>query len=441
MTSAAELLERIRSRRALVGVVGLGYVGLPLARAFMDAGFRCLGYDADASKIERLQRGESYIGHVPHEWIADSVAAGRFVPTADPARLAEPDAILICVPTPITADREPDLQYVEGTARTLASALRNGQLIVLESTTYPGTTRNVVLPLLEKSGRQVGRDFWLAYSPEREDPGNPRHGTRGIPKVIGGIDLFARDLAVALYEQVVVQTVPVADCETAEACKLLENVYRAVNIAMVNELKTVFDRLGVNIWDVIEAAKTKPFGFQAFYPGPGMGGHCIPVDPFYLGWIARRHGAAARFIELAGDINNEMPGYVVAKTVEALHARGKSLSGARVLLLGAAYKKDVDDPRESPFFKLLELLVAAGAEVAYHDPHIARLPTMRHYSHPPLASLPLHAQTLAAFDVALIVTDHSAVDYALVVEHSPLVIDTRNVTAELRAGRTNVVLA
>jgi UDP-N-acetyl-D-glucosamine dehydrogenase len=436
------LLERFRSRTATVAVVGLGYVGLPLVRAFAEAGFKCVGFDTDNAKIERLARGESYIGHVASEWIASAVEGRSFLPAKDVGQLAAADAIVLCVPTPLKDGREPDLSFVESTARQVGSVMRAGQLIVLESTTYPGTTRNIVMPLLAENSRLVcGRDFWLAYSPEREDPGNPSFGTRQIPKVVGGIDDTSRRLAEALYGAVVKDVVPVKDCETAEACKLLENIYRAVNIAMVNELKIVFDRLGINIWDVIAAAKTKPFGFQPFYPGPGMGGHCIPIDPFYLSWLARQHGTSAKFIELAGEVNADMPGYVLRKTEEALQSHSKDLRGAKVLLLGVAYKKDIDDPRESPGFVLIEQLQAAGAEISYHDPFIPRLPSMRHYDVPPLESVPLTADVLRACDAAIIVTDHSAVDYAVVVEHAPLVVDTRNATAPFRAGKTNVVLA
>ncbi len=441
-SSFENLQQRIAARDATVAIVGLGYVGLPLARAFVEAGFCCLGFDTDPAKIEKLARGESYIGHVSGEWISAAVQSQKFTPTADPQNLAAADAIILCVPTPLAENRDPDLSFVESTSRQIGDHLRAGQLVVLESTTYPGTTRKIVLPLLEQnSGLIAGRDFWLAYSPEREDPGNANFGTRQIPKVVGGIDDASRQLAETLYAAVVSSVVPVRDCETAEACKLLENIYRAVNIAMVNELKIVFDRLGIDIWEVIAAAKTKPFGFQAFSPGPGMGGHCIPIDPFYLSWLARQHGTTAKFIELAGEVNAQMPGYVLAKTEQALVARGKALSGAKVLLLGIAYKKDIDDPRESPAFVLLEQLLAAGAEATYHDPHIPRLPKMRHYDVPPLTSQPLTAATLMASDVAIIVTDHTHVDYRLVVDHAPLVVDTRNATAPFRAGKSNIVLA
>jgi len=426
MYNPTQLANRIRDRKATVGIVGLGYVGLPLVRTFVEAGFPCLGFDVDPKKVERLQAGESYIGHLSAEWIASAVHSKRFEPTADMRRLSEPDAIIICVPTPLTDARDPDLSYVVGTAEQIAAALRPGQLVVLESTTYPGTTRDVVKPILERSGLKVSDEVFLAFSPEREDPGNPNFSTSRIPKVVGGIDPTSVSLAVELYSQVVVQVVPVSSCEVAEACKILENVYRAVNIAMVNELKMLFDRLGIDIWEVIAAAKTKPFGFQAFYPGPGLGGHCIPIDPFYLSWLARKHEQPTRFIELAGEINTQMPKYVVERVAEALNDAAKPIRGSRIAVLGVAYKKNVDDPRESPAFRILELLGDRGAVLSYHDPHIPRLPSMRHFRVPDLASEPLTEEFLAAQDCVLIVTDHDDVDYRLVADHSKLVVDTRN---------------
>jgi UDP-N-acetyl-D-glucosamine dehydrogenase len=437
----ADLARKIADQSALVGVVGLGYVGLPLVQAFIDAGFAVLGFDTDAAKIERLARGESYIRHIPSAWIAQHVASGRMRVTAEAARLAEPDALLICVPTPLTATREPDLSYVEATAEQIAAALRPGQLIVLESTTYPGTTREVVLPALLRSGLHVGSDFFLAYSPEREDPGHPQHTARAIPKVVGGIDAASLALADALYAQAVVSTVPVASCEIAEASKILENTYRCVNIALVNELKVLFDRMGIDVWEVIEAAKTKPFGFQAFYPGPGLGGHCIPIDPFYLSWLARRHGSPTRFIELAGEVNASMPDYVVGRLQAALAERGIEVRGSRIALLGLAYKKDVDDPRESPSFRLLELLSDLGAVVTYNDPHIPVAPRMRHYDVPDLRSTPLTADYLAAQACVVIATDHSAYDYDFIVRHAPLVLDTRNATRRVVEDRAKIVKA
>lgn len=440
-TSLASLTRLIQQKEALVGVVGLGYVGLPLVQAFVDAGFRVQGYDVDRKKIDCLSAGESYIRHIPGEWISTAMATGKFAATAEMHRLGEADAVLICVPTPLTPDRDPDLSYVESTARQVAAALRPGQLIVLESTTYPSTTRDVVLPILAGSGQKVGEDFFLAYSPEREDPGNAQHSARHIPKVVGGIDAASLELADALYSQAVVSTVRVSSCEVAEACKILENTYRSVNIAMVNELKVLFDRMGLDIWEVIAAAKTKPFGFQAFYPGPGLGGHCIPIDPFYLSWLARQYDSPTRFIELAGEVNTSMPQYVIDRLSAALQSRGKALSGARIALLGLAYKKDVDDPRESPAFKLLELLAERGALATYNDPHIPATPSMRHYQVPMMQSQPLTAEYLAAQDAVLIATDHSAYDYAFIVQHARLVIDTRNATHEVAEGREKIVKA
>ena len=432
------LQEAIARKTATVGVVGLGYVGLPLIRAFVDAGYRTMGFDVDASKVDRLLAGESYIGHIASDWIARCVEEKTFSPTADMSRLAEADAILICVPTPLTDSRDPDLSYVESTARTIAATLRPGQLVVLESTTYPGTTRDVLLPLLEASGLAVGKDFFVAYSPEREDPGNPQYTVDSIPKVVGGIDPTSQQLACELYESVVTRVVPVSTCEVAEACKIVENTYRSVNIAMVNELKTLFDRIGIDVWEVIDAAKTKPFGFQAFYPGPGLGGHCIPIDPFYLSWVARKHGMPTRFIELAGEINTRMPQYVVQKVTEALNAAGQPVKGSKICILGVAYKKDVDDPRESPSFELMKLLQARGAELSYSDPHVPVLPSMRHYDLPRLTSVDLSPQVLAEQDCVLIATDHTAFDYDAIVRHARLVVDTRNATKNVSAGREKI---
>ena len=434
----SSLLEAIQKKTTRVGVVGLGYVGLPLVRTFVEAGFRTLGFDVDATKVGLLLDGESYIGHISPEWIAGCVQQETFVPTADMRRLAEADAVLICVPTPLTENRDPDLSYVEATARQIATVLRPGQLIVLESTTYPGTTRDVVLPILEQSGLAVGRDFFLAYSPEREDPGNRDFTAGTIPKVVGGVDASSLQLAEALYANAVARVVPVSSCEVAEACKILENTYRSVNIAMVNELKMLFDRMGIDIWEVIEAAKTKPFGFQAFYPGPGLGGHCIPIDPFYLSWVARKHGMPTRFIELAGQVNTSMPQYVVHRLMEALNAAGRPLKGSKVCILGVAYKKDIDDPRESPSFELMDLLAAAGAVLSYNDPHVPTLPQMRHHNVPKMDSTELTPEFLAAQDCVLIATDHSAYDFNFLVEHARLVVDTRGATRNVAAGQEKV---
>jgi UDP-N-acetyl-D-glucosamine dehydrogenase len=433
-----DLEGRLQAKTATVGVIGLGYVGLPLVSAFVTAGFRVMGFDTDHAKVESLQAGRSYIKHVASGTVAAWTAGGRFEPTSDMRRLGEADCLLICVPTPLGDSRDPDLSHVEGTARSIAAALRPGQLIVLESTTYPTTTRDVVLPILETSGLQPGRDFYLAYSPEREDPGNPDYTAAGIPKVVGGLDEASLRLAQILYGHAIVKVIPVASLEVAEACKILENTYRAVNIALVNELKMLYDRMGIDVWEVIEAARTKPFGFQAFYPGPGLGGHCIPIDPFYLTWLARRQGLTTRFIELAGEINSRMPDYVVARLMEFLNDAGKPLRGSRILILGVAYKKDVDDPRESPSFVLLEELRARGAVVGYSDPHVPRLPRVRHHDLPPLESQALTAACLAQQDCVLIATDHSAFDYAFIVEHARMVLDTRNATRHVTRGREKI---
>lgn len=437
---ADELAGRIELRTARVVVVGLGYVGLPLAETFAWGGFPVLGFDIDEDKVTKLLQGESYIGHICSERVAELVGSGRFDATSDPARFVEADAIVICVPTPLGEAREPDLSYIVKTAETIRPHLRAGQLVVLESTTYPGTTEDLLLPLLEESGLKAGRDFFVAYSPEREDPGNRDFATRNIPKVIGGIDETSQRLAVSLYEPIVDGVVPVSGTRVAEACKILENTYRAVNIALVNELKSVFAVMGIDIWEVIAAAKTKPFGFQAFYPGPGLGGHCIPIDPFYLTWAARRYGLNTRFIELAGEINTAMPQYVVERIAEALNDEGKAVKGSRICVLGVAYKKDVDDPRESPAFTVLELLQDRGAVVSYNDPHVPVLPRMRHHR------LRLNSQVLSPDflenqDCVVIVTDHSAYDYDAVVRHARLVVDTRNATANCAATGARVVKA
>jgi UDP-N-acetyl-D-glucosamine dehydrogenase len=433
------LLRRIRERTAHVGVIGLGYVGLPLARAFTTKGFRVLGLDLDPARVARLRQGKSPLGHLPDEAVREMTAAG-FEATDRMERLDEPDAILLCVPTPLTAAREPDLGCVVDAARAVAGRLRSGQLVVLESTTYPGTTRDVVLPILAESGLRVGEDFFLAYSPEREDPGNPHFSTATIPRVVGGLESHSLELAATLYEQAVARVVRVSSPEVAEACKILENTYRAVNIALVNELKVLYERMGIDVWEVIEAAKTKPFGFQAFYPGPGLGGHCIPIDPFYLAWVARKHGLSTRFIELAGEVNTAMPQYVVGRIADALNDVGKAVKGSRVLLLGMAYKKDVDDTRESPGLELLELLLRKGADVQYNDPHVPRLPAT-HRPLPELVSQELTAESVRSRDCVVIVTDHSAYDWAWLVEHAPLVVDTRNATRGVSGAAGRVVRA
>ncbi|MDX1382032.1 MAG: nucleotide sugar dehydrogenase [Thermoanaerobaculia bacterium] len=415
-----------------MAVVGLGYVGLPLALTFAEAGFPTLGFDIDRRKIEALGAGESYVGHIAGSRIDAARADGRFSATADFDRLTEADAILICVPTPLKGEREPDLRFVESTVREIRRRLRPGHLVVLESTTYPGTTDEIVRPELDRAGLECDRDYFLAYSPERENPGT-EHRTATVPKVVGGVGAASGDLAEALYASVVTSVVRVSSCRVAEATKLTENVFRAVNIALVNELKLVFEKLGVDVWEVLDAAATKPFGFMRFDPGPGLGGHCIPIDPFYLAWQAERHGARARFVELAGEINTSMPAYVVNRLDEEIEAAGGRLEDSRVLLLGLAYKSDVDDPRESPAFAILDLLHRRGSQVAYHDPHILEAPSMRSWPElPPLRSIPLRPEAIAEFDAVVIVTDHTAVDYETVAAHARLVLDTRNVYSRQR---------
>ncbi len=436
---AERLGRRIGDRSALVGIVGLGYVGLPLAMAFAGKGFPVLGFDIDGPRVEAIGRGECPIAHLDGEALASVIRSGRLEATADFSRLAEPDTILICVPTPLTPQREPEMRFVRATCEAIAEVLRPGQLVVLESTTYPGTTDGLVRTILERSGLTAGRDFFLAFSPEREDPGNPDYGTTSIPKVVGGVDPTSADLAEALYGAVIPRTVRVSSARTAEATKLMENIFRAVNIALVNELKVAYDAMGIDVWEVLDAAETKPFGFMRFNPGPGWGGHCIPLDPFYLSWKAREYGTPTRFIELAGEINVEMPRYVIEKLILALNDRGRPVRGSRILVIGLAYKKDIDDPRESPAFELIERLLELGAEVDYHDPHIPVSPRMRSWPDlPPLESVPLSAGELRSRDAVLIVTDHTAVDWDLVVAEASLVVDTRGV---YRAPHANVIRA
>jgi len=437
-----QLLRDIQAKKALVGVVGLGYVGLPLVREFTRAGMKVMGFDIDPAKVDALKAGKSYIEHIPSSTVQDMVAGGLFTPTTDFNKLDKPDCIIICVPTPLTKHREPDMTYVEATAQAIAKRLRKGQLVVLESTTYPGTTREVILPILEQSGLKAAKDFYLAFSPEREDPGRKNYTTKTIPKVVGGYDKDSLALAVATYETAIDTVVPVSSCEAAEAAKILENTYRCVNIALVNELKVLFDRMGVDVWEVIRAAGTKPFGFTAFYPGPGLGGHCIPIDPFYLSWKAREFGMPTRFIELAGEVNVGMPEWVINKVMHTLNDQGKSLKGAKVLVLGLAYKKDVDDDRESPSYELIELLTRFGAKVDYNDPHIPVIRLTR--EHPQFAgmkSVPLTPANLKKYDAVLISTDHSKYDYKDIVANAKLVIDTRNATKNVKTGRKKIVKA
>lgn len=433
------LRRRLEDRSARIGVFGMGYVGLPLALTFAEGGFRATGFDIDGRKVDAINGGSSYIEHIDDARVAEQVRAGRLDATEDLERLGEMDAILICVPTPLTPQREPEMRYVVETTEAIAARLRPGQLVVLESTTWPGTTEELVRPALEASGLAAERDFFLAFSPEREDPGNRSFDTQRIPKVVGGVGPLSGALAEELYGAVMARTVRVSTAATAEATKLTENIFRAVNIALANELKVTYDRMGIDIWEVLDAAETKPFGFMRFNPGPGWGGHCIPLDPFYLSWKARESGVAPKFIELAGEVNLDMPEYVVGKLRDALNQRGLAIKGAKILLLGVAYKCDVDDCRESPAFEIWDRLERLGAELSYHDPHVPELPDTR--KHPYLAGTPssaLDAATLSKADAIVLVTDHAGVDYALVAEHARLVVDTRGV---FRDADANVVKA
>lgn len=418
-----------------VGIIGLGYVGLPLVIEFCRAGYKVTGFDIDRSKADQLNKGHSYISYIPSETIKELVDGGRFTATTDFSRLKEVEAVIIAVPTPLSDHRDPDLRYIKQTTETIAEHLQQGQLIVLESTTYPGTTEEVLLPILSRKGFKAGSDFFLAYSPERVDPNNTAHDIADIPKVIGGVTPDCLERGQNLYSRVFKQLVPVSSTRIAEASKLLENIYRSVNIAMVNELKLLFDRMNIDLWEVIEASSTKPFGFMPFYPGPGLGGHCIPIDPFYLTWKAREYDFATRFIELAGEINTAMPVWVVRKVVDALNARGKSIKGAKVMVLGAAYKKDVDDNRESPAVKIISLLKEKGAEVSYNDPHIPVLKGMRRYPDLCMESVALDQGQLREADCVLIATDHSVYDYAFIFEHSSLIVDTRNAMKEFKDSK------
>ncbi len=432
--------KRIKDKEVTVGILGLGYVGLPLAREFAGAGIKVVGFDVDEVKVQALNAGRSIIKGVLDSEIRTLLKKGLFKATLQMGLLKRVDAILICVPTPLTKYREPDMQFVVSSCQVIAKHLRKGQLVVLESTSYPGTTREVMVPILEQSGLKAGQDFHVAYSPEREDPGNKEYRTRSIPKIVGGLTSKCLKRACALYEAVIVEVVPVSSCEAAEAAKIVENVYRCVNIAMVNELKILFDRMGIDIWEVIRAASTKPFGYQPFYPGPGLGGHCIPIDPFYLTWKARQYNLPTRFIELAGEINTQMPHYVVSKTMEALNQRGKSLKGSKILILGLAYKKDVDDVRESPSIELIELLRDKGAKVDYNDPYIRQTHKQREHNLR-MRSKSLSVKMLSEYDAVLISTDHSSYDYDWIVRNSKLVIDTRNATAQVRSGGRKIVKA
>jgi UDP-N-acetyl-D-glucosamine dehydrogenase len=450
-TLEERLTQAIETKTARVGVIGLGYVGLPLVMNFAGVGFLVCGFDVDEEKVRQLNLGESYIKHIPAQGIRSILEAKRFRATSDFTGLRDMDVIIICVPTPLDDRREPDLSYVESTARTIAQYLRRGQLISLESTTYPGTTQELVLPILEQGGlrcpiaeqetaESMATDFFLVFSPEREDPGNKDFSLSKIPKVVGGINPASRRVAEKLYGTVVERIVPVSSTPAAEMTKLLENIYRCVNIALVNELKLLCQRMKIDIWEVIDASATKPFGFQPFYPGPGLGGHCIPIDPFYLSWKAREYDFATRFIDLAGEINTAMPYHVVEAVSVALNERGKSLKGSRILVFGITYKKDVDDLRESPSLKILQLLQSRGAHVDYHDPYFDRLHRMRHYDFSRMKSVPVDAKTLASYDCVVIATDHSRYDYQQIVNDSQLVVDSRNATRRVRQNRAKIVL-
>jgi UDP-N-acetyl-D-glucosamine dehydrogenase len=426
---AQSLLAKIEARTATIGIVGLGYVGLPLLHAMHVGGFRTIGYDVDQRKVDMLLRGETYLHHLGTEMVTTLAGSDRFHPTANPDELAEADVIILCVPTPLGKHHEPDMSYIERSTEMLAARLRPGRLVVLESTTYPGTTRGDCMPILERSGLVCGQDFFLAFSPEREDPGRTSHNTRTIPKLVGGLDETSTKLACAVYAAAVQSVVPVDSAEIAESAKLLENIYRAVNIALVNELKPVLHAMGIDIWKVVAAAATKPFGFQAFYPGPGLGGHCIPIDPFYLTWKAKEVGLHTKFIELAGEINSAMPRYVVRRTAEGLNEVGKPMRGSKVFVIGIAYKPDVDDIRETPAAEIITELQHAGAVVTYHDPHCPVFPRMRAYDLADLESQPLTPENLRAADCVLIVTHHKAVDWKVIADHANLVVDTRNMMA------------
>ncbi len=432
------LENKISKREARIGIVGLGYVGLPLIKTFLSKGFEVLGFDIDEKKVEMLNQGKSYIKHFTAEELKTFLEKKKFQATTDFGHLAKADVIIICVPTPLDSHKNPDLSYVMTTTEVISKNLRKGQLVVLESTTYPGTTEEKMLPLLEAGGLKAGEDFYLAYSPERENPGDKVYTTEKIPKVVGGVTPRCRRVAKTLYDQVVVKTIPVSSPKVAEATKLMENIFRSVNIAMVNEMKMIFDRMGIDIWEVVEAASTKPFGFMTFLPGPGYGGHCIPVDPFYLAWKAKEVDHPTKFIELAGEINTLMPYYVVTKTIEALNKKGKSARGARILILGIAYKKDIDDQRESPALKIISLLQNKGAKVSYNDPYVPQSYGHRDYPGLELKSVALTEKMLKEFDAVIIATAHSDYDFAWIAENSSLIIDTRNA---IKKKRNNVVKA
>jgi UDP-N-acetyl-D-glucosamine dehydrogenase len=436
VTHKNALLQKLNDRTARIGIIGLGYVGLPLMLRFAEIGYKVTGFDIDEKKVSRLNKGESYIERIGHDTIGTALKRG-FEATTDFARCAEVDALIICVPTPLNKYREPDLSFVIDTTEALVPHLRRGQVVSLESTTYPGTTEEELRPRIEARGLEVGRDIFLVFSPEREDPSNPNYETKTIPKVCGGTTPACLEVGLALYGQAIQKVVPVSSTQAAEMTKLLENIHRAVNIGLANEMKIVCDRMGIDVYEVIRAAATKPFGFVPYYPGPGLGGHCIPIDPFYLTWKAREYGVHTRFIELAGEINSAMPKWVIGKVNDALNEHGRALRGSRILVLGVAYKKNVDDPRESPCIELMELLQEKGAQIAYSDPHIPVFPRMReHYFD--LSSVELTAESLAGFDCVIVATNHDLFDYELIKKHSKLIVDTRGVYSE---PASNVVRA
>lgn len=418
-----KLIRKLKEKSAVIGILGLGYVGQPLFLRYADIGFKVVGFDIDQEKVDELNKGHSRIEHIGDEKIQQAIEKG-FEATTDFRRIEECDALILCVPTPLNKYREPDMSFVIGTTDMLKPYVRHGQVVSLESTTYPGTTEEILLPRLEEKGLKVGEDIFLVYSPEREDPGNPNFETRTIPKVVGGHTEPCKETGIALYEQAIDQIVPVSSTKAAELTKLLENIHRAVNIGLVNEMKVVADRMGIDIFEVIDAAKTKPFGFTAYYPGPGLGGHCIPIDPFYLTWKAREYGLHTRFIELSGEVNRAMPEYVVAKLMDGLNDRNKSLRGSKVLILGIAYKKNVDDMRESPSVEIMELIQAKGAEVAYSDPHVPKFPKMREHSFN-LSSVELNPDSLASVDAVVLATDHDKFDYDAIYKYAKLIIDSR----------------
>lgn len=422
------LISRLNNKKSIIGIIGLGYVGLPLMLRYTEVGYKVLGFDIDANKVNKLNRGESYIEHIPGALISKACKSG-FTATTVFNRASECDALILCVPTPLNKHREPDLSFVLETTESIVPYLRADQVISLESTTWPGTTDEELLPRVESTGLKVGKDIFLVFSPEREDPGNAHYNTQTIPKVVGGITQACKDVGLALYGHVIDQLVPVSSTRAAEMTKLLENIHRAVNIGLVNELKIVCDRMEIDIHEVIHAAATKPFGFTPFYPGPGLGGHCIPIDPFYLTWKAREYGLNTRFIELAGEVNTNMPHWVVGKVAEALNDRGKALKNAKILVLGIAYKKNVDDMRESPSVEMMELLVKKGAVISYSDPHVPIFPKMREH-HFDLESMDITPNILNQTDCVLLATDHAKFDYALIKTHAALIVDTRGVYRE-----------